>query len=145
MSKKCIKKRHIFCLVALGVFLIGPAAAPAQAQQGLGERLGAQLDEGLDQLGNELREGWASIQQTVDRLGIQGRVYSRLRWDKHVSTERLDVEASERGIVVLRGQVPSQAAKQKAVQLARDTVGVERVEDKLSVAAPTTDAGQQQP
>ena len=145
MLKQRIKNLHRVCLLTLGICLLGLTAAPAQAQQGLGERLGAQLDEGLDRLGNELREGWASIQKSVDQLGIQGRVYSRLRWDKQLTNAELDLEATESGTVVLRGQVGSRAAKEKAVQLARDTVGVKEVQDELEVTQPRTDANRQEP
>jgi osmotically-inducible protein OsmY len=36
---------------------------------------------------------------------------------------------------VLKGSVPTAAAKQKAVQLARDTIGVSNVIDELNVPA----------
>ena len=107
-----------------------------RAQEGIGERIGQNLDEGLNRLQGELREGWASLKQTVDRLGIEGRVYSRLRWDKDIATSTIDLDATESGVVTLRGQVHSTTAKQKAVKLAQDTVGVNRVVDELSVSTP---------
>lgn len=125
------------CFIFVAVCLTTAATTqPVQAQQGLGERLGQQLDQGLDRLGSELREGWASLRQSVDRMGIQGRVYGRLRWDKHIATAGIDVDTEEEGTVVLRGEVKSADAKQKAVQLANDTVGVKRVVDELTVATP---------
>lgn len=134
MSKHQI---HNFFLLAFSVCLISTTAAlPAHAQQGLGERLGQQLDEGLERLSSEVREGWASLRKTVDRMGVQGRVYSRLRWDKHIATSQLEIEIQEEDVVVLRGEVADAAAKRKAVQLAGDTVGVARVVDELTVASP---------
>jgi len=41
------------------------------------------------------------------------------------------------GVVTLYGQVPTLEAKRAAVQLARDTVGVIRVSDRLEIAPPT--------
>ena len=121
-------------LIGISVAVLGLASSgPAQAQQGIGERLGQQLDEGLDRLGSELREGWASLRQTVDRMGVQGRVYSRLRWDKQIATAEIDIETQPEGVVVLRGTLSDEAAKQKAVQLAGDTGGVNRVVDELTV------------
>ena len=61
---------------------IGVTTAPPTHAQGIGERLGARLDEGVDRLGEEIQEGWESLKMTVDQMGVQGRVYSRLRWDK---------------------------------------------------------------
>ncbi len=125
------------CLVALGTGLVCLTSVSAvQAQQGVGERLGQQLDKGINRLSNELREGWTSLRQTVDRMGVQGRVYSRLRWDKQIDTSEIDIESQDGGIVVLRGKVHSTKAKDKAVSLANDTVGVERVVDELTITAP---------
>ena len=123
--------------LAIGLFACA-TAQPVHAQQGLGERIGQQLDQGLDRLGDQLREGWESLRKTVDRMGVQGRVYSRLRWDKHIATAEIDVDvdADEEGTVALRGVLPSAQAKQKAVQLAQDTVGVNRVIDELRVVEP---------
>lgn len=126
-----------FCIVGLAVCLLSTATVrPAQAQQGLGERLGEQLDQGLNRLRSEVREGWASLRSTVDKMGVQGRVYGRLRWDKQLAESRIDVETEEGGVVLLRGQVSSAAAQQKALQLANDTVGVNKVVDELKVMAP---------
>lgn len=113
-------------------------AAPTQSQQeGLGERLGERLDQGISQLSEEVQQGWASLRQTVDRMGVQGRVYSRLRWDKEIATAEIDVEVAEEGVVALRGEVKNPQAKRKAVELAKSTVGVQRVIDELSIQPAT--------
>ena len=113
-------------------------AAPVSAQdpdqeQGFAEQLGEELDQGLNQLSEEFRQGWASLRQAVNRMGVQGRVYSRLRWDKAIATAEIDVDVEQEGVVTLSGALDSAQAKQKAVELARDTVGVRRVIDRLSV------------
>lgn len=131
MSKHRIWK---FCLVGFAVCLLsGATPVPAHAQQGIGERIGEQLDRGVDRLSSELREGWASLRKSIDRMGVQGRVYSRLRWDKQIATSKIDVDVRDEDIVVLRGRASNAAAKRKATQLAEDTVGVSRVIDELTV------------
>lgn len=130
--------------LALVAVLIGisplfrTSQSSTKAQEGIGERLGQKLDVQLDRLGSELREGWASLQQSVDRMGVQARVYSRLRWDKQIATTDFEIDSADGGVVTLRGQVRTAAAKVKAVDLARDTVGVERVVDQLTVSNPGT-------
>ncbi|WP_164103196.1 BON domain-containing protein [Candidatus Laterigemmans baculatus] len=111
-------------------------AQEGRGQQGLGERLGEQFDQGLNRLRTEVREGWESLRSTVDRMGVQGRVYSRLRWDKQLADLKIEVDVVEGGIVTLRGQVSDAEAQKKAVGLASDTVGVTRVIDELRVLAP---------
>lgn len=126
-----------YCFVGLAACVLSTAtASPAEAQQGIGERLGEQLDQGLSRLRTEVREGWASLRSTVDEMSVQGRVYSRLRWDKQLADLKIDVDTEEGGVVLLRGQVSSAEAREKALQLANDTVGVTRVVDELKVLAP---------
>ncbi len=127
--------RRLF-LWGLGVVLLsGALVAPATARGQVGERIGERVERGLRQLSSELREEWADIRKSVERMSVHGRVYSRLRWDKHIDTTTIDIEVRDNDVVVLRGSVPTVAAKQKAVQLTRDTVGVASVVDELTVAA----------
>ncbi len=127
-----ITKILIFGTLLCGATMVAP---PLAAQDGIGQRIGQSIDQGLSRLQGEVQEGWKALKQTVDRLGVEGRVYSRLRWDKEVATSMIDVDATEAGVVTLKGQVRDPAAKQKAVRLAGDTVGVNRVVDQLTVTA----------
>lgn len=120
-------------LFALICGLLSIAVARPAGAQGIGERIGAKLDQGIDKLGDELQEGWESLKRTVDRMGVQGRVYSRLRWDKHFADTQFEIDVED-DVVILRGVVASLQAKQKALQIAEDTIGVDRVNDELTVA-----------
>lgn len=126
--------RNCLALLAACLF-VAATASPVQAQQGLGERIGQQLDRGVDRLSEEFREGWQSLRKSVDQLGVRGRVYSRLRWDKQLTDSEIDIDVEEEGVVALRGQVTSAEAKKKATQLATDTVGVHRVVNELTIEA----------
>lgn len=130
-------------LIALSVAMFAAngsfaARPPGQVDQpGLGEQLGQQLDRGVEELGQQLRQGWAEIRQSVDRLGVQGRVYGRLHWDKALTGATIDIQVEQNSTVVLTGSVPNETAKQKAENLARDTVGVGQVINRLAVVTPT--------
>jgi osmotically-inducible protein OsmY len=65
---------------------------------------------------------------------VQGRVYGRLHWDKALEGAALDIDVRDKQVVVLRGKVASAAAKQKAEQLAGDTIGVSSVVNELAIA-----------
>jgi osmotically-inducible protein OsmY len=99
----------------------------------VGEQIGRKIDRGLNELTNELREGWNQAKRSLDQLGLQGRVYARLHWDKDLSTASLDLEIQDADVVVLKGTVPSAAAKEKAELLTRDTLGVRDVVNRLMV------------
>ncbi|HEX4413098.1 MAG TPA: BON domain-containing protein [Lacipirellulaceae bacterium] len=108
----------------------GPSTKPP----GVGQQLGESVDHGLNKLGDKLRSGWAEIRQSVDEMGVQGRVYGRLHWDKAIANASIDVSVQNDNNVTLSGSVPDEAAHTTAVKLAQDTVGVGRVEDHLTVS-----------
>jgi osmotically-inducible protein OsmY len=117
------------------VALIAPAFLYSRlpAQEGPAQQLGRRIDQGLEQLSQEVQEAWTEVRARVDRLGVQGRVYGRLRWDKAFADEPIDVSVEMRDIVTLTGRVKSEAERQQAIELARNTVGVREVIDRLRV------------
>jgi hyperosmotically inducible periplasmic protein len=87
---------------------------------------------GLNKTGETVREGFAKTRETVQGMGIPSRVYGRLHWDKEFHAIPLFVKA-EGGTVTVRGTLPDEAAKSKAIDLIKDTVGVTRVINQLTV------------
>jgi hypothetical protein len=63
---------------------------------------------------------------------LEGRITARLHWDKSLSGAAIQVYAAGE-TVELRGTVASQEQRQRAVQLAETTAGVEHVSDLLTV------------
>lgn len=124
-----------YLTASVGVCIVSAITlVPAPAQEGLGERLGEKIDRGVTRAATELRQEWAQIRKSVERMGVQGRVYSRLRWDKDINASSINIEIHDENVVVLQGSVRDAAAKKKAVQLARDTVGVGEVADELAIS-----------
>jgi osmotically-inducible protein OsmY len=124
--------------LAVGVLCAAAAAqAPQspqpQSQPGTAAQIGEKIDRGLSQIGAELSQGWADIRKSVEKMGVQSRVYGRLHWDKALQDATLEIEIRDGQVVTLKGNVSSLEAKGKAVQLARDTVGVNNVTDELTV------------
>ena len=96
--------------------------------------------EELNKTRETVREGFAKTRESVQAMGIPSRVYGRLHWDKEFHAIPLFVKA-EGGTVTVRGTLPDAAAKAKAIELIKDTVGVTRVVDEihvLSTSASTT-------
>jgi hypothetical protein len=136
-----------------GVTVAGQQDAP---QDGVAAKAGEKLDEvgrairkgienaeesvrdGLNKTGDTVREGFTKTRETVQGMGLVPRVYGRLHWEKALHSSALLVKA-EGGAVTIRGQVPDEAAKAKAIALVRDTVGVTRVIVQLTVAVPSAE------
>jgi hyperosmotically inducible periplasmic protein len=125
----------LWCAAAAAQAPQPPQAPQPQPQPGTAERIGEKIDRGLNQLGAELSQAWADVRKSVEKMGVQGRVYGRLHWDKALQGASLDITVRDNQVVVLSGSVASTAARQKAEDLARDTVGVSSVVNELSVTA----------
>jgi osmotically-inducible protein OsmY len=121
-----------FVLAGSLVVLISSASARGQS---VGQRIG----EAIDQVSSGVQQAWQQVKEAGNRMGVEARVYARLRWDKAIHSATIDIEVPKAGTVVLKGSVPDAAAKKKAVELANDTIGVEQVVDQLAVAPATAE------
>ena len=106
-----------------------------QSQPGTAAQIGEKIERGLNQIGAELSQAWADVRKSVEKMGVQGRVYGRLHWDKALENATLDIEVRDGQVVVLKGKVDTAAAKVKAEQLARDTIGVSSVVNEVAVTS----------
>jgi hyperosmotically inducible periplasmic protein len=97
-------------------------------------KTGESVRGGLTKTGESVREGFSKTRESVQGMGLIPRVYGRLHWDKALHSSTLFVKA-EGGTVIIRGLVPDDAAKAKAVALVKDTVGVTQVIVQISVAS----------
>jgi osmotically-inducible protein OsmY len=106
-----------------------------QSQPGTAAQIGEKIDRGLNQIGAEISQAWAEVRKSVEKMGVQGRVYGRLHWDKALESGTFDIEVRDGQVVVLKGKVDTASAKLKAEQLARDTIGVTSVVNELAVTS----------
>lgn len=125
---------------AVGMATLAANGFAQQPRTGPAERAGEQLDDagrslrkGLRKAGEAVRSGFAEMRQDVHGMGVEARVYGRLHWDKALNNAEVEVQVED-GVATLTGAVPNAAAKGRAAELARETVGVTRVVDQLSVA-----------
>jgi hyperosmotically inducible periplasmic protein len=150
--------RMLFRVSATTLFALGlvfwSVAGRAQ-QEGAAAKAGEKIDEvgraikkgilnaeetvreGLNKTGETVREGFAKTRESVQGMGLVPRIYGRLHWDKALHSSSLFVKA-EAGSVTIRGIVPDESAKAKAISLIKDTVGVTQVIDQLSVLPSST-------
>jgi len=115
---------------------LGQTPVPPQTQPGTAAQIGEKIDRGLSQIGAELSQAWSDVRRSVEKMGVQGRVYGRLHWDKALEGANLEVTVRDSQVVVLSGHVTTATAKLKAEQLASDTVGVSGVVNELIVNIP---------
>jgi osmotically-inducible protein OsmY len=139
--------RVIHRVVVVSLFsvtaMLGFGMGWAQQEPGPGKSAGQKLDEagrsikkGFEDVGDTIRNQFVKARQSVHDMGVVSRVYGRLHWDKALTSSNLNVDVKN-GVATLRGSVPSAKSKLKAVDLAADTVGIDKVVDELGIQPAT--------
>lgn len=98
----------------------------AKAAQKAGEKLGLTRGPSTNTLTGTLR---GSLGET----SVSARVENRLRWDRFLADQPIEVTATGPATVTLRGTVSEAGLKARAVEVAKATLGVDRVVDELEV------------
>jgi hypothetical protein len=98
-----------------------PAIDPERARE-RGAEAGEKVADAINRAG-----------EAVGDAGLTAKIKSKMALDDTVKASRIDVDTRD-GVVTLRGQVESEATHARALSLARETRGVTRVVDELTVA-----------
>lgn len=83
-------------------------------------------------IGERVAQGANDAQQMLANGAITAKIKSKMALDDTVKAARIDVDTRD-GVVTLSGTVGSEAQRQRAVQLARETEGVRSVTDTLTI------------
>jgi len=81
---------------------------------------------------NTTAEKAPSTPKRVDDAALTTKIQSKFFGDNQVKAGSIDVSSKD-GVVLLEGTVPNEAARKKAVSIARSTDGVVQVVDRLKV------------
>jgi hypothetical protein len=92
-------------------------------------RIGQHLAARVEGLTADCREGLGDNWHGT----LQARVAARLRWDRGLEGLPIEVRAAG-GVVELKGTVEHPGQRQRALELAQTTAGVEKVNDLLRLA-----------
>ena len=129
--------------VGLAALAIAALATLAACGDDRGQTVGQQLDETVrsvestadqagDRIGQEAAQARRDVGAAVDDARITAEVNAQLARDPALSALRIDVDA-DAGHVVLIGSAPSEPARERAEQLAREIDGVVAVDNRLIV------------
>ena len=108
------------------VAALGLAAACSREAPTPNAELQPQASEAIEGATNDVQDGWITTK-------IQAKYFA----DADVKARRIDV-TTENGVVTLTGTVENERARQQAVEIAKNTDGVVRVEDHLRPEAAAT-------
>jgi osmotically-inducible protein OsmY len=125
----------LIILVGVGGFFLGWWGSNAQRDPAVGTSGSPGVERARD-VGAQVGEGAArAANQAKDAVGegtLTAKIKSKMALDDIVKASAIDVDTRD-GVVTLSGTVTSEAERQRAVQLARETEGVRSVEDRLKI------------
>jgi|GEM_PF-3576412 len=96
----------------------------------------SKLAQGVKDASNTLKAQFVEARTSAKNFGLQQQVGARIHNDKVLDAGRIEIEVEDESTAILDGIVPDRAAKERAVELTRDTRGVQRVVDRLAVPPP---------
>lgn len=120
----------VFSLFAVGCDGQEDADRLARLGRKLLDRIQSQSTDTTAPLGGPLQ----SIRGNWNEMTLDARVTFRLRWDKELEGASVQVKSAGQGTVELHGTFTNAVQRQRAVTLARSTVGVTDVLDRMSEA-----------
>ena len=119
--------------LGLLVFVLAVGCAEdVEALGRIGRRAAINLREATESARGTMAARWESLQSGNN---LQARVESRLRWDKELGTTEIEVVVKE-GVVELKGEVADAVKRRRAVEVAKNTTGVDKVVDSLYESRP---------
>lgn len=124
-------------LVAAATFLLGwwgsGPHTPVQTAVGTSGHVDtARAREIGAKVGEDAAVAAQKTENALSDAGLTAKIKSKMALDDSVRARSIDVSTSDR-VVTLRGTVRSAAEHDRAVQLARETDGVTRVVDNLTI------------
>lgn len=136
MHQKSSRNRLCWAVFAVVLFAFGCDTKDADRLAQMGRRGAARLQSMTGDAREKLHNRVQSIRSSLDESGIEGRVASRLRWDKVLADVHLGVKHHGRGTVELTGIIQNEEQRSRAMGLALSTAGVEKAIDSMTRAIP---------
>jgi hypothetical protein len=109
------------------------ADAETEPQVGMIDGAVRKVSRGLRDASTTVRDRYEKVRGASRNVALADEVGARLRQDKGLDSDGIDVRVEDEGTVILKGQVADEEAKELAVESTRDIRGVVRVEDHLAV------------
>ena len=112
---------------------VGAAGSKAAAETSAAGRDAAEKGREIGAAaGERAGEAAEATQRALSNGSVTAKIKAKMALDESVKALNLDVDTVA-GVVTVKGVVRSEAERQRALQLARETEGVKQVIDQLSV------------
>ncbi len=115
-------RTQLFCSMLLAGAVLAAGCSRQEARNNT-QDAAAEVKQGAARVGDQLSDSWLTTK-------IQAQYFA----DEDVKARHINVSTRD-AVVTLSGFVESQAQRQEALEIARNTDGVVRVEDRMQMAA----------
>jgi hyperosmotically inducible protein len=92
----------------------------------------AEIGDRAAEIGEKAAVATKKIQETVSEAGLTTKIKAKMTLDDTLKSGAIDV-STEGSTVTVSGTVPTAAARNRALALARETAGVSAVIDRLEI------------
>jgi osmotically-inducible protein OsmY len=128
------RRRKCWLLLACALGTAGCTEDDTTRLASVGHKLAQKAEAAIGSADGKLFQGLQFMGGDAAQASVTARVSARLRWDKALANTHIEVSESE-GTLELKGTVQEAAQKQRALELAESTEGVDRVTDNLEIAS----------
>ncbi len=127
----------------MGLVLALAAATGCNTQdterlQRIAGHVAARLDLVTDHAPEKARASWDAARGWWTESALDGRVRTRLRWDKQLADLTLVVHSNKTNDIRLRGTIRDEAQHQRILEVTRSTLGVNQIVDELKIGESQT-------
>ena len=100
---------------------------------GMLDRAVQAITQGIQGASETVGNGFSQAKDSARNQALAQQIETRIGQDKAIDAAQVMVAVEEEGTALLRGLVPDEKSRDKAVALTRDTRGVQRVIDQIAV------------
>jgi hyperosmotically inducible protein len=135
MAKVALTVILIVVLVALGTYVVGYWQQDRRNDTVVDTAVfdQQQVRGTVGEIADSARIAGTRIADAVEDGALTAKIKSKMALDDHVKARDIDVDASD-GLITLTGTLHSEAERERAIELARQTEGVRTIIDALVVA-----------
>jgi osmotically-inducible protein OsmY len=127
--RKINSRRPSAILGMLLLILAGCSRSDSECLARIARKVPGRISDATSDARDSLGAGW---QDVCGEVGVEARVAARLRWDKALADSVIEVKLHE-GEIELKGTVKDEAQRQRAIEIAGSTAGVDKVTEQLQI------------
>ena len=126
-----MRKIIVIVLAPLLVLLAGCGKQDKEILANIGRKITSKFDSAASPTRKKLEMGIQAMRGEILESSIEDSVLFRIRTDKNLKDQKIEVSSKEVGVILLKGTVPDEQSKIRAIEVAENTKGVNKVESEL--------------